>query len=108
MPNEPDDAAELMEWFGEALGDGEWINQTWIVDVGGGVGRLIDIDTPGAKHRLLVRLEAPDDVEAFSLKDLDYDDLQTAVNKIRARFVENDHHVWDFAGAVMWAPGMGN
>jgi hypothetical protein len=90
----------------EATTGFEPVNQTWIVDVGGGVGRLIDIDSPGAKHRLLVRLEAPGDVEAFEMHDLGYDDLQTAVNKIRARFTEKDDHVWDFPGGVMWVPGM--
>ena len=58
------------------------------------------------KHRLLVRLEAPDDIEAFEMHDLDYDDLQTAVNRIRARFAEKDDHVWDFPGGVMRASGM--
>jgi hypothetical protein len=79
MPNEPDDTVELMAWFGEALAVGEWI--TRVVDVGGGIGRQIDIDSPSAKHRSLVRLEASDDIEAFEMQYLDYGYLQTAANR---------------------------
>jgi hypothetical protein len=100
-----DETADLMAWFEDDLGDGEWVNQTWLLPIGETEGRLVDIVRPNGRHRAMLRLDAPGDISTHRWDDLDYEGVQEIADEIKARLQVGGSPVWEFSGAATSLPG---
>jgi hypothetical protein len=95
-------AMEAIAWFGDTLAPGEWINETWIGNLGVSEMRVLDVATGDGYHRLLCRVKPSDDVWRWD--DLDYQGLQEHLDEIKAIAINRNMILWPFAGPMTSMP----
>ncbi len=102
-PQDDVQAGVAIAWFGESLGPGEWINQTWIGRSGIGEVRMLDIVCADASHRFLF-LVRPSDEEVYRVDGLTYEELRAEVTKFEEMSRPYGFWLGEFAGAVTTLP----
>lgn len=96
---------EGLAWFGVEPGPDDWVNATWIGRNGSAELRIVDLMTGPGRHTLLVQMD-PDDEPAMRWDDLDYENLQSVLDEVKALAAKHQFFLWDFAGPAVAVPAL--